>query len=175
MKIVVGLGNLGGQYDATRHNVGFWVVDRLVEQYADLPAWDQRYRSLWMRCRLNQEPVGVMKPKTFMNASGDAVLAAMTGLKIKPDSFLIVYDDFDLPLGSCRYRQSGSGGSHNGMRSIVAKVGPMVPRLRIGIGPKPSEWTTTGFVLGAFSQPEQAILDGLWDEVHQKITDWLSQ
>lgn len=166
---------MGGAYHGSRHNVGFWVVDRLVQAYGDLPEWDQRYRAMWMRCRLGHQPIGVMKPKTFMNASGDSVLGALTGLKLKPDSFLIVYDDFDLPLGSWRYRLSGSGGSHNGMRSIVAKVGPMTHRLRIGIGPKPSELTTTDFVLGSFSQAEQTVLDNLWDEICQKIVEWVAE
>ncbi len=174
MKIVVGLGNVGGAYDGTRHNIGFWVVDSLAKVYSDLPSWDKRYRALWMRCRIQDQPIGVLKPTTYMNRSGEAVLSAMTALRIPARSFLIIYDDFDLPLGTIRYRESGSGGSHNGMRSVVNQLGISIPRLRIGIGPKPAGDDTSQFVLTRFTTEEMDALDQQLPLIQERIFNWIT-
>jgi PTH1 family peptidyl-tRNA hydrolase len=149
--MVVGLGNPGRQYEHTRHNVGFQVLDRLA--LAAGVAFEKRPR--W-QAELAVLPGGVrlLKPGTFMNLSGRSVQAAAAFFKLPPAAILVVFDDAALPLGTLRFREAGSHGGHNGLRSIIANIGSdRFPRLKIGIGGSgPGE--LTGHVLGRFRQDE---------------------
>jgi PTH1 family peptidyl-tRNA hydrolase len=135
MKLIVGLGNPGREYERTRHNVGFMVLDRLAEQHATRFN-EKRSQSQVARVRLDDQEVMLAKPQTYMNLSGRAVQGLLAGHDIRPDQLLVVYDDFDLPLGTLRLRERGSAGTHNGMRSIIECLGTEdFARLRLGIGP----------------------------------------
>lgn len=154
LRLVVGLGNPGRKYADTRHNVGFMVIDALVEgagvRFEDEKRWQTQIAKAGNRY--------FIKPQTYMNESGVAVGKVAAFYKIAPEEILVIYDDLDLPLGRLRIRGAGSAGGHNGMRSIIAHLGTQVfPRLRVGIG-KVGEGTI-GHVLGKFRKEERSELE----------------
>ena len=134
MKVVVGLGNPGPRYASTRHNVGFWVLDRLAERHR----WSfskREYRSHLAHGRLGDEDVVLMKPQTFMNASGEAVDEARRGLGVEPADFVVVYDDLDLDLGRVRVKARSGAGGHHGVESVIEHLATKeFPRVRLGVG-----------------------------------------
>ncbi|MFC4991780.1 aminoacyl-tRNA hydrolase [Rubritalea tangerina] len=151
IKLVIGLGNPGRKYDGTRHNVGFDVLDLLADR-----SGAQFVNHLKWKAHIAKHPQALlMKPQTFMNESGRAAGAALRFYKWKPEEVLVVFDDVSLPVGSLRFRKSGSAGGHNGMKSLIQHFGSdAFPRLKVGIGgPKPGEMV--GHVLGKFSPEEK--------------------
>ncbi|MBN2162824.1 MAG: aminoacyl-tRNA hydrolase, partial [Pontiellaceae bacterium] len=160
MKLVVGLGNPGKEYELTRHNIGFMVVDELARRQ------ESGFRKMfWFparqaKCRIGGEEVRLLQPMTFMNRSGQAILGAMKKWRIDPADVVVVYDDVDVVLGGIRVRAKGSGGSHNGMKSVLEWLQTNAfPRVRVGIGPKPDGEDMIGFVLGAFDEEEHLKLE----------------
>ena len=154
IRLVAGLGNPGREYQRTRHNVGFMVLDRLAVD-AQLP-WEfsAKWNAGWAK-----SDVILVKPATFMNRSGEAVAAIANFYKIAAEEVLVVLDDFALPLGRLRLRAQGSSGGHNGLESVFEHFGTeSVPRLRIGIGAAPAKGATD-YVLGRFFDEEQPLLD----------------
>lgn len=154
IRLVAGLGNPGREYQRTRHNVGFMVLDRLAAD-AQLP-WEyaEKWKAGWAK-----SDVFLVKPATYMNRSGEAVAAIASFYKIASEEILIVLDDFALPLGRLRLRTQGSAGGHNGLESVLEHFGSdAVPRLRVGIGSAPSVGATD-YVLGRFFEEEQPLLD----------------
>jgi PTH1 family peptidyl-tRNA hydrolase len=139
MRVVVGLGNPGRQYESTRHNLGFRVADRLAGRLG-WAKWKRQFEALVARGDAGGAPAAVMKPQTFMNNSGEAVDALLRFYKVAPEDCLVVVDDLDLPLAKIRLRVSGSDGGHRGLRSVIEHAGgPGIKRLRIGIGRPPRE------------------------------------
>ena len=137
MKLIVGLGNPGLEYQWTPHNLGFMVVDRLArDEQVEIRRRD--CQALTARTRLGEEPVVLAKPQTFMNLSGVAVAELARRLEIRPEEDLVViYDELDLPMGTIRIRQRGSSAGHNGMKSIIGELGSQdFARVRIGIAPE---------------------------------------
>lgn len=132
MTIICGLGNPGLRYRHTWHNLGFMLLDRLAAE-----AGFRSGRGSWLEARLQLEgrDVLLLKPTTFMNLSGQALAEACAFYRIEPAQILVVFDDIDLPLGEIRFRESGSGGNHNGMSHVVQHLGLQVPRLRMGFRP----------------------------------------
>lgn len=161
-RLIVGLGNPGKQYDGTRHNIGFHFVDILAQKY-DFPSFKEAFKGLLSEKNLDGTKVFLFKPSTYMNLSGEAVLEILNFYKIPFKNVLVIYDDVDLPLGEFRYREKGSAGTHNGMRSVLGLLGAEeVPRLRIGIDLKDRAlWkgSLSDFVLGHFSKEEKALLN----------------
>jgi PTH1 family peptidyl-tRNA hydrolase len=154
IRLVAGLGNPGREYQRTRHNVGFMVLDRLAAD-AQLP-WE--FSSKWNAGWTKADAI-LVKPATFMNRSGEAVAAIAGFYKIAPEEILVVLDDFALPLGRLRLRQQGSSGGHNGLESVLEHLGTeSIARLRVGIGGAPVEGATD-YVLGRFFEEEQTLLD----------------
>ena len=154
IRLVAGLGNPGREYQRTRHNIGFMVLDRLAAD-AQRP-WDysEKWRAGWAK-----SDVIMVKPATFMNHSGEAVAAIANFYKIAAEQVLIVLDDLALPLGRLRVRTQGSSGGHNGLESVIEHFGTeAVPRLRIGIGAAPSRGAVD-YVLGRFFEEEKPQLD----------------
>jgi PTH1 family peptidyl-tRNA hydrolase len=134
MKIVVGLGNPGREYAATRHNMGFMVVDELFNRLGGAPL-RPRFRSELAEATSAGEKVILVKPQTYMNLSGTAVREVAHWYRVEASDVLIVLDELDLPFGTVRLRASGSAGGHNGLGSIIEQLGSVdVPRLRVGIG-----------------------------------------
>ena len=157
--MIVGLGNPGRQYEGTRHNVGFMVLDRLAAaagaNFGPAPKW---------QCRIAKLPVDgtlLLKPQTFMNLSGRAIQQVLAWHKWPPEEMLVVYDDSALPLGRLRFREKGSAGGHNGIKSIIQQLGSdCFPRLKLGIGSS-EPGNMTGHVLGNFPPGERAQLENM--------------
>ena len=157
MKVVVGLGNPGKEYENTRHNVGFKAIDRLGDKHA-IKVTKIKCKSLIGQGQICGEKVMLVKPQTYMNLSGEAVREILSYFKIAPEDLIVIYDDFDLDLGDIRLRKSGSSGTHNGMRSIVYQIQSQnFPRLRIGIG-KSTKGDIKNFVVGQVSAEDGKIL-----------------
>jgi PTH1 family peptidyl-tRNA hydrolase len=157
MKAIVGLGNPGSSYARTRHNVGFWVVDRLAERHC-LRFSRREYKSQMAEGRIGEEEVVLLKPQTFMNASGEAVGRARRGLRLDPAEFVIVYDDLDLELGRVRVRTNSGAGGHHGVESVIEALGSKVfPRVRVGVG-RPSGGDPIEYLLEPPSPEDAQVL-----------------
>lgn len=156
MKLIVGLGNPGEQYQQTRHNTGFLTVDELAEKL-DVRINRKAFNALIGKTVINGEQVILMKPQTYMNRSGEAVGKAVRYYKLDPKcDILILYDDMDLPAGKIRLREKGSAGGHNGIKSIIAHLSTNeFCRIRIGIGHEGGD--TIDYVLGTSYGEERAL------------------
>jgi peptidyl-tRNA hydrolase, PTH1 family len=175
--LIAGLGNPGPDYVATRHNIGFVLVERLAARWgAD---WGARKRFDARLARLERAGQNVIlcQPQTFMNASGDAVGAVARFYQLPPARTLIVLDDADLALGQIRLRAEGSSGGHHGLESIERQLGTRAyPRLRLGIGRRADDdREITDYVLGRFSAPERKVMDEVLDRACQQVECWLSE
>ncbi len=161
MRLVVGLGNPGREYRETRHNVGFMVADEIARRHALTFAMaPSQVPDAFVAKRYGAEPVLVAKPLTFMNRSGDAVSALARYFDVAPADLLVVYDDIDLPFGRLRARARGSAGTHNGMRSVVSRLGTTeIPRLRLGVGRGDARRDLADHVLSTFESAERADLE----------------
>lgn len=159
LKLVVGLGNPGPEYEKTRHNVGFRLADRLVGE-AD-SVWKD-FKGLGVAAKSEAGGLWIAKPMTFMNLSGEFVQKFAAYHNIALEDILIAYDELALPLGKIRIRKNGSSGGQNGMKSIISHFGTEnVARIRIGIGPQPEKVSATNFVLGRFNKSEENELDAV--------------
>ena len=171
VKIVVGLGNPGQQYAATRHNLGFMVVDELARRFG-VSDRRNRFRSELLTISIGRERVVLVKPQTYMNLSGTAVREAVTWYKVDADGFLVVVDDIDLPFGVSRMRPAGGSGGHNGLKSIIADLGTdEFARLRLGIGR--GRGSVTGQVLARFNQDESTELPALIARGADCVVNWV--
>ena len=150
--LIVGLGNPGSKYEMTRHNAGFLAVDLLaLQEHVDIKKL--KFHALVGDVRLGGERCLLMKPQTMMNLSGDAVAEAANFYKIPPERVLVLFDDISLDVGRTRVRRKGSAGGHNGIKSIIARLGSQdFPRVKIGVGAKPNpDHDLADWVLGSFS------------------------
>lgn len=170
MKIVVGLGNPGREYAATRHNLGFMVVDELARRLA-VNERRNRFRSELVEAIDGQEKVVLLKPSTYMNLSGSALREAINWYKTPIDDLLVVVDDIDLPFGSMRLRARGGSGGHNGLKSIIAELGlDEFSRLRIGIGRGAGHATRQ--VLSRFTSDEERVLPDVLEAAADCVLEW---
>ena len=157
--VMIGLGNPGPEYEGTRHNVGFAVVDALARRLRTAD-WRRGFASLWTEAHWRGERLALLKPQTYMNASGEAVEQVVRAWRLSPSQLLVIYDDMDLPPGHLRLRPRGSSGGHRGMESIIAHLGTQdFPRLRIGIGRPPAGVDPADYVLAPFTAAEKAVID----------------
>jgi PTH1 family peptidyl-tRNA hydrolase len=164
VKLIVGLGNPGIEYQFTPHNLGFLTIDRLAEQLGTQV--DNRHcRAVTGRGRIGDQEVVLAKPETFMNLSGLSVRELATEYEIQPESDLIViYDELDLPFGSLRVRQRGSAAGHNGMKSVIGAMDTQeITRIRLGIGPDTPIRDGKGYVLRQLKKSELKLVDELLD------------
>ena len=169
MYIIAGLGNPGLSYRKTRHNAGFLALDFLAERER-ISVKQKRFSALTGEGVIAGERVFLLKPQTYMNLSGDAVGAALRYYQVPPEHLIVLYDDIDLPVGVLRVRGSGSGGSHNGMRHILACLGTNTfPRVRIGIGQDDS-LLLRDYVLKRPSKDEQSHLADAYENVADAVT-----
>ncbi len=184
-RLVVGLGNPGPQYADTRHNAGFWLVDELARQHAGHFRPDAKYHGDTCRIALADREFWLLKPMTFMNRSGHAVVALARFHRIALPEILVIHDDLDLPAGTVRLKRSGGHGGHNGLRDLIAQLGGNdFARLRLGIGHPGDSREVLDYVLRRAPQAEralveQAILDALrefprlaagqWDKATQTL------
>ncbi len=155
IRLIVGLGNPGPEYERTRHNIGFMVLDRLATEWRVNWERSAKWGALWAKA----EQAILVKPMTYMNRSGAPLQAVSQFYKIAPEETLAVFDDLDLPLGRLRIRLEGGTGGHNGLDSIITTLGSdQIPRLRVGIGAAP-EAGAVDYVLGRFFAEEQPLVD----------------
>jgi len=155
VKLVVGLGNPGARYEQTRHNVGFQVIDELTRRW-HVDQWRNEHQALVAKVRLGGDALLVAKPMTFMNLSGEAVSGLAGFYKLNVADVLVVLDEVALPLGRLRASRGGSAGGHNGLKSVIARLGTSdVPRLRIGVGVGDGRRPLVDHVLGAFAEDER--------------------
>lgn len=165
--ILLGLGNPGKEYEKTRHNAGWLALDALAARY-DFPkfAYDKQLHAWVSGMPLGETLYLLAKPDTFMNVSGQAAQALLHYYKLEPRDLTVVYDDIDLPLGAIRVREKGSGGTHNGMKSVIAEVGTEdIARIRLGIQPEHPVTDLSAFVLGRLSAPEMKALETVFEEI----------
>jgi PTH1 family peptidyl-tRNA hydrolase len=173
--LVVGLGNPGSKYEATRHNVGFMALERLAAEGGSSFRQQSKLHGLLAEIGHGNSRLRLLMPQTFMNDSGRSIRAALDWFGLAPANLLVVVDDMDLPLGRLRLRATGSAGGHNGLRSTISHLGTEAfPRLRIGIGapatdPLERKARTIGHVLGRFSSVEQPLLSDVLGEVEAGI------
>lgn len=160
MYIIAGLGNPGKNYENTRHNVGFNVIDFLANEL-NININNAKHKALTGSGYIDGEKVLLMKPVTYMNLSGEAIIDAVNFYKIDPTTNLIViYDDISLDVGKLRIRAKGSAGGHNGIKSIINHLGSdTFKRIKVGVGNKPAGYDLADYVLGHFTKDEKVIID----------------
>jgi peptidyl-tRNA hydrolase, PTH1 family len=158
IRLIAGLGNPGPRYADTRHNAGFWFVDRLADARGALFRAESRYEGEVARLTIGGAPCLLLKPLTFMNKSGSSVQKLAAFHRIPPAEILVVHDDLDLPTGAARLKMGGGHGGHNGLRDLHRHLGPDYARLRIGIGHPGSREAVIGFVLERPSRAEEAAM-----------------
>ena len=176
VKMIVGLGNPGSKYENTRHNIGFMVVDKIVNEIDINFTEDKNFKALIGSTFLNGEKIYFVKPITFMNNSGLAVKALLTYYNIPIEDLLVIYDDLDMEVGKIRFRQKGSAGGHNGIKSIIAHIGSQeFNRLKIGIGRPAPGMTVINHVLGKFKDDEAILISNALDKVDKAVTFYLQE
>jgi len=160
MYLIAGLGNPGTKYSGTRHNMGFDVVDLLIERHK-IPQSGVKFNAMYGKGMINGHRVIVMKPLSYMNLSGGPIQQMAAFFKIDPASRLIViHDDIDLDPGVLRIRKQGSAGGHNGMKDIIQKLGTeQFCRVRVGVGAKPKDWDLADHVLSRFTPADRTLVD----------------
>lgn len=176
MKLIVGLGNPGKKYENTRHNFGFMLADELARAKGFDFTSSLKFQGEFAELRDKvHDKIFFLKPTTFMNLSGEAVLPVMQFYKIAPEDVLVIHDDLDLPLGSMRLARKGSPGGHNGLKSIIQNLGTQeFCRLRLGIGrPKFVGQEVVDFVLQKFSKDERPLVDEVLADSCKAITTFL--
>jgi PTH1 family peptidyl-tRNA hydrolase len=171
--LVVGLGNIGKEYDRTRHNIGFECLDAFASAN-DFQPWIEKkdHKCLQTSATLGDTRVIAIKPTTFMNLSGESVQAVANFYKIPADKIIVVHDELDIPFGQIRLRTGGSSAGHNGLKSIMQHMGEGFGRIRVGIGPKePAQMDSADFVLARFSKEQESHMAELTREVSAILSE----
>lgn len=169
MFLIVGLGNPGMEYAATRHNIGFDMVTYLSDKY-NIPLRSREGKAVVGKGMIEGQKVMLAQPQTYMNLSGESVRALMDFYKLDIEDFVVIYDDISLPVGQIRIRAKGSAGGHNGMKNIIQHLGTQeFARIKIGVGAKPEGGNLVKHVLGRFSREE----DGMFRDVFALVEEGL--
>ncbi len=171
MKLIVGLGNIGKEYENTRHNMGFMLVDRYLEYRNITDKFKEKFNAMYVETTINNEKVIFIKPTTYMNNSGIAVRAFVDFYKLSSEDILVISDDLDLDLGKFRLRRNGSSGGHNGLKSIISHLGTDdFKRLRIGISNDKDD--VINYVLSKFSKKELNEIDEMFNTLVNVLDDY---
>ncbi len=160
MFVIVGLGNPDKKYEATRHNIGFDVIDAIADKY-NINVKDKKHKALVGSGVIEGKKVLLVKPLTYMNLSGESVAEVMNFYKLDPEEdMLVIFDDISLAPGNIRIRKKGSAGGHNGIKNIIAMTGTQnFMRIKVGVGEKPAGWDLADHVLGRFDKEDRAKVD----------------
>lgn len=172
MKLIIGLGNPGKEYENTRHNTGFMVLDCLSKKL-NVDINQNKFKGLYVKTKYKGEDVILLKPQTYMNLSGESVRQVMDFFKIAQEDILVVYDDLDMPVGKLRLRQNGSAGGHNGIKNIILHTGSQnFNRIRVGID-RSKVIKVVDYVLARFTKDEQTYIEEGIDKASDAIIDYL--
>lgn len=172
MKLIVGLGNPGFEYENTRHNIGFMVLDNYLKE--NPAAWQKKFNGLYQTLTIQGKKVYFLKPQTYMNLSGSSIQEFVHYFKINLADILVIHDDLDLKIGRFRLKTNSSAGGHNGIKSIINSLGTEnFARLKIGIS-KIDNIDTKDYVLGKFKPDELTILENLYPTINALINDFLT-
>lgn len=167
MFIIAGLGNPTSQYERTRHNIGFDVMDALAEKY-NISISEKKHKALCGKGVIEGEKVLLVKPQTYMNLSGESIAEILNYYKVDAEEdFLVVFDDISLAPGNIRIRKKGSAGGHNGIKNIIAMTGTQnFKRIKVGVGEKPKGWDLADYVLGRFpDEDRKKVNDAIEDAI----------
>ncbi len=174
-RVIAGLGNPGKQYARNRHNVGFLAVDYLAHKHG-LAFTKMMNHGLVAQGVISGARVVLVKPQTFMNDSGATIGPLVKFYKTAPADLVVVYDELDLPFGQLRMRPFGSAGGHNGMKSIIQRIGGQeFPRIRVGVGRPPGRQAPKDYVLDDFGREEAAELDDVFKRIEAGVSRWISE
>ena len=172
MKMIVGLGNPGKEYELTRHNVGFMVIDYYTKVY-HIDSFKEKFNGLYAKVYRNGEYFVLLRPLSYMNLSGTVIKRFASFYKIKPEDIFIIHDDMDLPVGKIKVKFKGSSGGHNGIKNIIENLKTEVfPRLKIGIS-KDENIDTMNYVIGKFGNKDLNIIDKIIEFTPNIIDDFL--
>lgn len=173
MYLIVGLGNPEPEYSKTRHNMGFDVINKLAKKY-EIELSKSNYKAIFGSGIIEGKKVILVKPQTFMNASGEAIKKYVDFYKIPLEKVLVIYDDMDTDVGKIRIRAQGGAGSHNGMKSVVGELGTEnFPRIRVGIGKPKDEFDRIDYVIGSISNEEYIKLQEGQEKATDAVTDYI--
>jgi len=173
MHLLIGLGNIGREYQSTRHNFGFLLLDQIVKDYA-LREQSKKFKSEIFSGEIAGHKIIALKPQTFMNLSGLAVSEAAAFYKIEPKNILVFHDDVDLALGKVKVKIGGGNAGHNGLKSIDEMIGKDYARLRLGVGrPENKEFETADYVLGKFGKEEMVVVEKTNEKISKLLGDLL--
>lgn len=164
MLLLVGLGNPGGEYARNRHNIGYMAAELIARRYHFTP-WKKRFQGVTAEGTVGGDKVLALEPGTFMNLSGQSVVAALQFYKLKPENVVVIHDELDLPPGRIRVKKGGGHGGHNGLRSIDSHIGKDYWRIRLGIGHPGNKDLVSGYVLHDFAKADQSWIEPLLDAV----------
>lgn len=170
MYIIVGLGNPSKEYEGTRHNVGFDVIDAIADKY-NISVTDRKNRAFCGKGIIAGQKVLLAKPQTYMNLSGESVRGLVDYYKIDEETeLLVIFDDISLDVGQLRIRKKGSAGGHNGIKNIIANLGTNgFQRIKVGVGEKPKEYDLADYVLGHFSKAEKEQMEEGYKHVIEAV------
>ncbi|MHA8110666.1 aminoacyl-tRNA hydrolase [Lactobacillaceae bacterium Melli_B4] len=173
MKMIVGLGNIGPQYDGTRHNTGFAVLDKFAKQH-DIEFTTRKMEAKLGSAMIDGEKVILVEPTTFMNESGRSVGPLMNFYKLDLEDLIVVYDDMDLPIGKIRLRTHGAAGGHNGIKSLIAHLGTnKFYRIKVGTD-HPKLESVVDYVLGKFTEEQRPDFETATDRAVDALDDWVA-
>lgn len=168
MLLLVGLGNPGAEYARNRHNIGYMAAETIARRYHFGP-WKKRFQGVTAEGNVGGDKVLALEPGTYMNLSGQSVVAALQFFKLKPENVVVIHDELDLPPGKIRVKKGGGHGGHNGLRSIDSHIGKDYWRVRLGIGHPGDKDLVSGYVLHDFAKADQSWIDPLLDAVADSL------
>lgn len=173
MYLIIGLGNPENEYEKTRHNMGFNVINKLAKEY-EIEVNKSKFKGLYGSGTIEGNKVILLKPQTYMNLSGDSIIEIMNFYKISKEDIIVIYDDIDIEQGTIRVRRNGSAGSHNGMKSVVRNLSTEeFARVRVGIGKEDNNIDIINYVLGAISKEDKELLDNGIERAKNAVIDIL--
>lgn len=173
MLLIVGLGNPGAQYENTRHNIGFKVIDNIAKEY-NIEINRQKFKGVYGEGFINGEKVILLKPSTYMNLSGESIREVVDFYKLSNEDVIVIYDDISIDVGRLRIREKGSAGGHNGIKSIIAHLGTDVfPRIKVGVGQPNVD--LVNYVLGKFSDEEMEVLSESIDASTKAVSEMIKE
>ena len=176
MFLIAGLGNPGSEYQKTRHNIGFMVLDKIASTAGFQFEENRPFKAHTAKVNLHGQSVLFLKPQTYMNLSGQAVVTAASFYKIPPQNILVICDDLSLELGTLRLRQKGSSGGQKGLENIITLLGSdNCLRLRVGIGPRPEFIDAKNYVLGRFPKAQEELVDSVVSKACETVEKLLKE